>query len=136
MSRAALSFCLIAAVFGVTAAKGATAPCSTPEILFSAALPDPGTTPPRAQQWPLAPQYASAKQSQGKSGLVWADFIVERDGHKCGVKVNSVDGPKEFAEVVSAWLAATEFSPGKKAGKPIVSEVKRMYSFDPSTKKH
>jgi hypothetical protein len=75
------------------------------------------------------------KNSNGHGGLVWADFIVERDGRKCGVTVREVDGPHQFADMVTAWLAATPFSPGLKNGKPIVAEVKRIYTFMPPAKR-
>jgi len=135
MFRAAVSCCLVLAAFGVTAARGETAPCSAPEILFSAAPPAPGTIPPRPKQWPIWPHYPASLGTSGPSGVVFADFIVERDGHKCNVRINIVDGPKQFGETVSAWLAATEFSPGLVNGKPVVAEVKRMYNFSPAPKR-
>jgi protein TonB len=125
--------CLVAAA-PPPAAKPAA--CPTPELMFNGVGPRPGIAAPHSTKMPLRPRYPASLVKDGRSGTVWVDFIVERDGRLCNVTVKSIDGPQQFADITSQWLATSPFAPAKKNGQPVVSEVKRTYNFVPPGQRH
>jgi protein TonB len=144
MLRLVISSCVFLACAGVAHAAPTASPppakkaaaCSTPELLFNGIGPRPGIAAPHSLKFPLRPQYPESLGRNGPSGMVWVDFIVERDGRLCNVMVRSVDGPKQFADITSAWLANSPFAPATRNGKPVVSEVKRPINFIAPGQRH
>ncbi len=76
---------------------------------------------------PAVYPFESAKKSQGGSATVV--FLIDPLGHTRRIEVQEATGP-EFGAAATAMIAACQFTPAKKDGKPTWTMLAKTHAFD------